>query len=798
MSFLAGGIPLALVMMVTGTLGKNEISRLEIQRAYAQLSFLTKTFSDFFEVTRRQVETMSKTPTLKSMKWSRIEPYLKSENERSSELFEKFILGKSNGHFFNTKGGNPWQGGIRTFDDGDPKSFPKTIKKRLYWQKTILEDGVYISEPMVSYTTGARQIVISSSIKSDEDKIVGMLGGGISWVEIESLVKKLKANLFDSYGKDVGFSLISKEGVYIFHWDETKGIKYSKDENGHLLLNDIGEPIVTQSYLQDSEDPDLAKAGKSLQRGLHGHVRYKEGREWSVFVYAPIETTPFSLAITIPEKVVLRSLYELYQSYIFISIFAFVIIVFISILVSRRISLRIEKLNNIAKSFIGERVDFDAHQFGEDEIGELARTFQTMSDDIVKSLSQLKVNEKSLTFKRDELQSEVNERVIELREALQKAEEASQAKSDFVANVSHEIRTPLNAVLGLTRLLREEESIPAEHQEHLSIIMSSGEHLLVIINDLLDFSKIEQGEIDLNVEDIQLDEVVKEVCTLMRPSAIEKGIELRLSLDSESQFSFSGDPVRIKQILVNLLSNSIKFTHQGHVHLSMFSDGKGKIKFKLEDTGIGMSEEQCSRVFERFEQAESNTRIKYGGTGLGLAISKKLLEKMNGWISVESTPQKGTVFDFGFLLNSQGEKGNSSHTYQEELRVWAEINRKNTHKALVVDDNSLNLKVAEAVLNKLGLEVETSISGEAAINLLGHEKYDIIFMDNNMPEMDGFEATRRIKNNPKTSSIPIVALTANAMTEDREKNLAAGLDDFLTKPIDVNQLLEVLIKLLKG
>jgi two-component system, sensor histidine kinase len=196
MSFLAGGLPLFLVITVTATLGQQEISRLELQRVTAQLNFLNQTFADFFKVAQRQVVMMSKAPTLKSMSWERIEPYLKEENHRSREYFEKFILGKPNGQFYNTKGGNPRQGGIRTFDDKDPVSKPKTIKKRTYWQKTIQEEGVYISEPMVSYTTGARQIVISSSITNEKNNIVGMLGGGISWKKIENLVALLNHYLF--------------------------------------------------------------------------------------------------------------------------------------------------------------------------------------------------------------------------------------------------------------------------------------------------------------------------------------------------------------------------------------------------------------------------------------------------------------------------------------------------------------------------------------------------------------------------------------------------------------------------
>ena len=797
MSFLAGGLPLFLVISVTATLGQQEISRLELQRVTGQLNFLNQTFADFFKVAQRQVVMMSNAPTLKSMSWERIEPYLKEENHRSREYFEKFILGKPNGHFYNTKGGNPRQGGIRTFDDKDPVSKPKTIKKRTYWQKTIQEEGVYISEPMVSYTTGARQIVISSSITDEQNNIVGMLGGGISWKEIENLVALLKHDLFKSLGKEVGFSLISKEGAFIFHWDTNKGLRYLKKENGQLQLNEIGEPMIEQMLMQNSKLPGIAKAGKSLLEGKRGQVRYKEGEEWHVLVFSPVDGTPFGLAISIPEKIVLRSLYKLYEIYIWMTGIAFVVIVIVSIWVSRRLSSRIEKLNEVAKSFKGQRIDFDSINFGKDEIGELSKTFKTMSDRIVESLADLKTNEKSLESRRDQLQAEVNDRMVDIKEALKKAEKANQAKSDFVANVSHEIRTPLNAILGLSRLLYEEHDISSQHREHLSIVLSSGEHLLVIINDLLDFSKIEEGKIELNIEEVRLHKLIEDVHSLMKPSAEDKGIALEFILDKDSDHLVLGDPVRIKQILINLLSNAIKFTERGYVRLNLVCEENKMLNFTLEDTGVGMNEEECSRIFQRFEQAASETSKNYGGTGLGLAISKKLLEQMKGWISVQSEKQKGTTFNFGFPLVIPEGKKSEGHSYQHQIDHWFKYIEGKKFKALVVDDNSFNLKVAEAVLNKLGLDVRTASSGKIALEILDEEPFDMTFMDNNMPGMDGFETTRHIKSNPKISSMPVIALTANAMSEDKEKNLSAGLDDFLTKPLHLESLIEVLFKYLR-
>lgn len=376
-----------------------------------------------------------------------------------------------------------------------------------------------------------------------------------------------------------------------------------------------------------------------------------------------------------------------------------------------------------------------------------------------------------------------------LKTALLKAEAATKVKSEFVANMSHEIRTPLNGIIGMTTLLFNNLMDPVGI-ERLKIIQNCGNSLLNLINDILDFSKLEAGKVDIESKAFSLPIAVQEVVEMMRPKTIEKGIKLTYTIDASVPQWIEGDSNRIKQILMNLVSNSIKFTEFGGVDIqsrAVKSDSNTlTVYFSIKDTGIGISDEVKDKLFQSFSQVDASTTRRFGGSGLGLAICKGLCEKMGGSIGVESQPGKGSNFYFTF-------KANEVHAQElapvPEAENDCDLASKFPLRILLAEDNPVNQIVAVGLLEKLGYSCEVVSNGLEAIERISHKKYDLIFMDCHMPEVDGFEATKSIvKMFPEEDRPRILALTASAMKQDIDRCLECGMNGFLGKPITINTL----------
>ena len=383
----------------------------------------------------------------------------------------------------------------------------------------------------------------------------------------------------------------------------------------------------------------------------------------------------------------------------------------------------------------------------------------------------------------------------ELTVALEEVEAASKAKSDFLAVVSHEIRTPMNGILGMLDLVTDSD-LNKLQRDYLDTANRSAETLLRLLNDLLDFSKSDQGGLKLEQTAFQLRETVEEICSLMAGRAKKKGLGFSFTWDDRAPEWVSGDPVRFRQIVGNLLSNAVKFTEKGEVSVSLSEVKREgdliRFGFEIIDTGIGIEPEALETLFEPFTQADVSMTRKYGGTGLGLAISKQLIELMGGTIEVTSEVRGGSHFSFNIVLGEPG-----AYEIERKLDRSDDIGGQDyfVGKVLVVEDDPVNQRVIRLLLERLGLEIQIADNGQSGLDYATHDVWDLIFMDCQMPILDGISATQQIRAYERKhglSHTPIVALTANAKDSDRRACKAAGMDDFLAKPVRRPELSGVL------
>jgi signal transduction histidine kinase/CheY-like chemotaxis protein len=671
--------------------------------------------------------------------------------------------------------------------------------KKEAWYKEAVKAGKPIWGSVYNWDGENSALYISITatrpIYAQKDQFVGVIGIDLLLSGVSDFLQQLKVS------PTAKTFIIERDGLLIGS---------SSTEKPFTLVDGVAKRF---SAL-DSSDSQIKATAKYLQQKFGNFQAIKEQQKLEFEIEGEqqfVRVTPWQdkygldwlVVTTIPESDFMAQIDANTKTTIILCFLALMVAVWLGLITSRWITQPILRLGKASTAIAQGDFDRQVEVKGIVELGVLSNSFNEMAKQLQASFNDLARTNQELDSINEELEMRVEQRTNELEQAKNTAELANRAKSEFLANMSHELRTPLNAILGFSQLMNRETSLTPQQKENLGIINRSGEHLLSLINDVLDLAKIESGKMTLYSTDFDLDALLNLIEEMLALRAESKGLQFIIERDRNLPQYINTDDQKLRQVLINLLGNAIKFTSQGSVTLRVREQGTEKdeekrrksynLLFEIEDTGAGIAPEEIDSLFQAFTQTETGKQSQEG-TGLGLPISKKFIELMEGEISVASQLGKGTIFKF--KIQAKASEASLIKAQKSTQRVIGLEPNQQQYRILIVDDRFENRQLLLKLLEPIGFEVKEAINGQEAIEIWQSWQPHLIWMDMRMPVINGYEATQQIKSHLNGQATAILALTASTLEEEKAVVLSAGCDDFVRKPFREEVIFEKMAQFL--